>query len=187
MPTDTLSVLVLIFVAIAILALVVTMIRTPFNRWFSTQPRTIEENLQAPPESAQARVISKNRRKAVIQALPWLILGIPLVYYAIAAELSSNSTCMTLFGLNGGFVSLVIMSHVLPGVFLVYSLLLPGCADTYWLRCQSMRYSLSTWDRIFTRWHPMTGRQKNCTKLLLIPAKADRRDGGRVEIAQLHD
>ncbi len=123
MPTDTISVSMLILATVAILASVVALLRTPINQWFSIKSHTLEEELRALPVSAQARVISRNRRRAVIQKLPWLIPIIPLACYAIATETGSDTPCMTFFGMNRGFVSLIMVSYALPGLILLYSLL----------------------------------------------------------------
>lgn len=113
---------------LGIVAAIVAFLKTPpEQRYRVFYPYiSLEDQLKACPESAQAILIKGNKKRALVKSVPYIFIGTMLVGFSLWSKSKGNRECVRLLDINATYISLLLVCYVLPIGFLIVSLLLFG-------------------------------------------------------------
>ena len=122
--TNEMSVLAIVALAImGVAAAITAFLRTPRERRYRfVSAPSLEERLKDCPESMQAVIIKGNKRRWLFKSAPYIFIGAVLVGFTLWSKNTTNVQCVSLFGLNAAYLSLLLLCYGLPISLLVMSL-----------------------------------------------------------------
>ena len=127
--TEEMSTWVVIGLAVlGIAAAITAFLRTPPERRYRVfyPYSSLEAQLKACPENAQAILIKGNKKRALVKSAPYIFIGTILTGFILWSKNTGNPECARLLDINVAYLSLLLICYVLPVGFLVVSLLFFG-------------------------------------------------------------
>ena len=112
--------------AFGVIAAIIAFLRTPRElRYLGiSRAKSLEEKLKDLPESACAVIIKRDRKRALIESIPYVLIGIMLLSPLLALKLTNHPECVNIFGFNMMYIILMLVFYGIPIGFFVASLLL---------------------------------------------------------------
>ena len=113
---------------LGIVAAIVAFLKTPPEKRYRVfYPYiSLDEQLKACPESAQAVLIKSNKKRALVKSVPYIFIATMLVGFSLWSKSKGNPQCVRLLDINATYISLLLVCYVLPVGFFIVSLLLFG-------------------------------------------------------------
>ncbi len=112
-----------IIVALAVLgvgAAIVEFLRTPRAQRY--RGRSLDEQLQRCPPSAEPVIIKADRMRALRKAAPYIICIAPPALFMLWLKYTPHPECAQLLGVNAGYLAMLLACYGLPAGLLLASL-----------------------------------------------------------------
>jgi len=118
---------IIAFAVLGIGAAIANFLKTPREqRYRGISGPTIEERLKACPESAQAVIIRADKRRVLLNTVPYVVFALPPILFVLWLKTLSHPECVSLLGFNVAYLSLLLVCYGLPvGLFILSSSFLP--------------------------------------------------------------
>lgn len=120
MPSFWLLILVLIASAGILIAAIVQFLRTPpEERYKLAFSKRDNRQLQAQLATGEAVEIAPQPRRAILRAIPWVLLMAPYLAFGIYLKTQIDIQCGELFGLPVSYLSLLVLFYGMPLFLLI--------------------------------------------------------------------
>jgi hypothetical protein len=116
-----------IIVALAVLAVggaIVEFLRTPREQRY--RGRSLDEQLQRCPPSAEAVIIKADGRRALRKAATYIICIVPPALFMLWLKYTPHPECAQFLGVNGAYLAMLLVCYGLPVGFFLASVSLVG-------------------------------------------------------------
>jgi len=112
---------IIAFAVLGIGAAIANFLKTPREqRYRGISAPTIEERLKACPESAQAVIITADKRHVLMKTVPYVVFALPPTLFVLWLKTLSHPECASLLGFNAAYLSLLLVCYGLPvGLFIL--------------------------------------------------------------------
>jgi len=123
MPSFWLLILVLIASGGILIAAIVQFLRTPpEERYKLAFSKRDDRLLKAQLASGDAVEIAPQPRRAILRAIPWILLMAPYFAFGIYLSRLTDISCAELFGLPVSYLDLLVVSYGIPLFLLIIAL-----------------------------------------------------------------
>jgi len=106
---------IIAFTVLGIGAAIANFLKTPREQRYRGIPASsIEERLKACPANVQAVIIRVDRRRALLKAVPYIVVILPLTLFVLWLRTMSHPECARLLEFNAAYLALLLVCYVLP-------------------------------------------------------------------------